>query len=333
MQRTIKVGILGFGFVGQGVYNIIQEKQTAYQQYKTLNIQVHKILVKDLSKAERTLPENFDKTLLTDQFSDFFPSFSENNENENNTNDNPNALDYIFECTVGEQPALQYLTYALQQQVSVITANKVMFAAHGVALQQLADRVHQNNNNKKRVLVGYEATVAGGIPIIKTIQRMLPTQSVTKIEGILNGTTNFILTDLRENIQNHKRYAESLKEAQEKGYAEADPTNDVSGKDAFYKLMILSQLCFDKMPKWEEVELIGIETISPEMINTAMEDGGKCYRHVACIERKIISKIMKRKKKCWWPPSDRCWCRPRMPCIILTAVPTRWRCTPTTYPV
>nr|AGT02803.1 homoserine dehydrogenase [Angomonas desouzai] len=284
-MRTVRVAIVGFGFVGQGVYNILQERREEYKAAYQMDVHVHKVLVNQLHKENRTLPTGFDPSLLTDTYTDIFPSFPQSAGAKN-----PNAIDYVFECSVGEEPAFSYLKAALEEGASVITANKVMFASHMTTLQTLAkeinDRLLQEGADRdKLVRVGFEATVAGGVPIIKMIQRMLPTQKVNKVEGILNGTTNFILSDMREHLSEKKSYESSLKEAQEKGYAEADPFNDVSGKDAFYKLMILSQLCFGKMPKWEEVEVVGIQDITSDAIAAAQDNGQQRYRHVASITK------------------------------------------------
>jgi homoserine dehydrogenase len=148
-----------------------------------------------------------------------------------------------------------------------------MFAHHGKELLELA--------KKNNVSVGFEATVAGGIPIIQTIRQLLKINQVQQIQGILNGTSNFILTEMRE--KKHS-FAAALVQAQENGYAEADPTNDVEGFDAFYKTMILSKIAFGIEPNWEEVEREGITSISIDHIEAA-EKLGLRFKHIASLNR------------------------------------------------
>ena len=250
--ETIKIGILGFGTVGQGIYHIINEKRQLFQQKFGVDLEVAKILVTNATN-ERV---NGTKHLLTTEIEDVL-----------NT---PN-LQVVFEAIVNEEPAFSYLKAAIEHKCHVVTANKVMFAKHGDTLQQLAQHYG--------VGVGFEASVAGGIPVIKTLKNMLLANEVDAIEGILNGTTNYILTKMRNE---HATFEEALASAQKLGYAEADPFNDVSGQDAFKKLMILSSLAFGKQPSWAEVAVIGIDTISAEMVAEASANGQR-YRHVASI--------------------------------------------------
>ena len=144
---------------------------------------------------------------------------------------------------------------------------------------------------KKGVFVGYEATVEGGVPVIKTMKNILLVNDVSRIQGILNGTTNYMLTKMR---QEGWSYDQALSEAQRLGYAEADPFNDVSGQDAFKKLMVLSDLAFGEQPDWSEVEVIGIDTLTLDDIKAANEKGLR-YRHVAEVEKnedgKIVGKV------------------------------------------
>lgn len=251
-METIKIGILGFGTVGQGIYHIINEKRQLFQQKFGVNLEVGKILVTNVEN-ERVKGT---KHLLTNKIEDVL-----------NT---PN-LQVVFEAIVNEEPAFSYLKAAIEHKCHVVTANKVMFAKHGQTLQQLAEQYN--------VGVGYEASVAGGIPVIKTLKNLLLANEVNSIEGILNGTTNYILTKMRNE---HSSFEEALQCAQSLGYAEADPYNDVSGQDAFKKLMILSSLSFGRQPKWEDVDVVGIEMITAEMVAKASKEG-KRYRHVASI--------------------------------------------------
>jgi homoserine dehydrogenase len=129
------------------------------------------------------------------------------------------------------------------------------------------------------VHIGYEATTAGAVPIIRTLQELLKVNRVTRIQGILNGTSNFILTEMRAN---QLSFGEALKLAQDNGYAEANPENDVEGKDAACKLKILCQLAFGRTPDWEEVEVEGIAAITPGEVQKAEAEGLR-YKHIADI--------------------------------------------------
>jgi homoserine dehydrogenase len=182
-------------------------------------------------------------------------------------------LDVVVEAIVGKEPTFTFLKKAIAKGCHIITANKEMFAHHGKELLELA--------NKNNVSVGFEATVAGGIPIIQTIRQLLKINQVHQIQGILNGTSNFILTEMREKKLS---FATALVQAQENGYAEADPTNDVEGFDAFYKTMILSKIAFGIEPNWEEVEREGITSVSIDLIEAA-EKLGLRFKHIASLNR------------------------------------------------
>ena len=129
--------------------------------------------------------------------------------------------------------------------------------------------------------MGFEATVAGGIPIIQTLRQLLQVNNIQKVQGILNGTSNFILTQMREDSCS---FDTALTLAQEKGYAEADPTNDVEGYDAFYKAVILSELVFEETPNWEESIRNGIKSITREQIELFSSLGYR-FKHVASLEK------------------------------------------------
>lgn len=253
-MATIKAAILGFGTVGQGVYHVLNEKREELREKLGVELEVAKILVRDTSKER--VPGT--KHLLTDSIDDVL---------------SVKGIQVVFEAIVNEEPAFTYLKKAVEHKCHVITANKVMFAKRGRELEELAK---QNG-----VFVGYEATTAGGVPVIKTMKNILLVNDVTKIQGILNGTTNYILTKMRAEGWS---FEEALREAQALGYAEADPYNDVSGQDAFKKIMILSTLAFGEQPDWADVEVIGIDSISAEQVKEATEKGLR-YRHVAEAEK------------------------------------------------
>jgi len=148
-----------------------------------------------------------------------------------------------------------------------------MFSRHGRELIELAA--------KQKVSIGFEATVAGGVPIIQTLQQLLKVNNVYEIQGILNGTSNFILTEMREK---KKSFIEALKIAQQKGYAEANPSNDINGCDAYFKLMVLSEIAFGEQPKQKSVKINGITDITIEQIELANKLGLH-FKHIASIKR------------------------------------------------
>jgi homoserine dehydrogenase len=248
----IKVAILGFGTVGEGIYRILQERKEAIQKETGYTIDVHSILVRNKGKVRLTTPG----TKVTDDVQEILL--------------NP-EIDVVFEAIVGEEPAYTYLSEAIEKGCHVITANKAMFAKHGPALLKHAQF--------RDVKVCYEATTAGGVPIIRTITSLLPADRVQRIRGILNGTSNFILTKMREEGIS---FEAALREAQARGFAEADPTDDVGGMDAFRKLMILSTLAFGKQPDWQDVPIVGIDRLTISDIADASK-GNLRYRHVADI--------------------------------------------------
>ena len=263
-METIKAAILGFGTVGQGIYHIANNKRIELREKLGVELEIVKILVTNTS-SER-VPGT--KHLLTDNIQEVL---------------NIADLQVVFEAIVDEEPAFSYLKAAIQNKCHVITANKVMFAKHGEELEKMAEH--------NGVGVGYEASVAGGVPIIKTLKNVLFVNDVKRIQGILNGTTNYILTKMRTE---NKCFEDALKTAQQLGYAEANPFNDVSGLDAFKKIMILSQLAFGAQPNWADVEVIGIDEITIGKIQQATAKGLR-YRHVAEVERtedgQIIGKV------------------------------------------
>lgn len=249
---TINVAILGFGTVGEGIYRILNERKESIKKETGYTINVVSILVRNKGKVRLTTTG----TKVTDDMQELLL--------------NP-EIDVVFEAIVGEEPAYTYLSEAIEKGCHVITANKTMFAKHGPALLKHAQF--------RGVKACYEATTAGGVPIIRTIASLLPVDRVQRIRGILNGTSNFILTKMREEGIS---FEAALREAQALGYAEADPTDDVGGKDAFRKLMILSTLAFDNQPDWQDVPVVGINRLTTTDIVDASRDNLR-YRHVADI--------------------------------------------------
>lgn len=247
---SIKVAILGFGTVGEGVYRILQEKREDIKKSTGFTVDVVSILVKDKAKERKPISG----TQITDNIQDILG--------------NP-EIDVVLEAIVGEEPAYTYLSDAIEKGCHIITANKKMFAKHGPALRKHAEF--------RDVQVGFEATTAGGVPIIRTVANLLAGDRIQRIQGILNGTSNFILTKMRDEGSSFKQ---ALSKAQQYGYAEMDPTDDVDGTDAFRKLMILSSLAFGQQPNWGDVPVVGIDHLQPvDMIDASK--GELRYRHVA----------------------------------------------------
>lgn len=251
-MSVIKVAILGFGTVGEGVYKTIQSHAEELEEVLGRKVEVAAILIRNKQKKR-----NIDKdVLITSDFDEIV---------------NLPQLDVIVEAIVDKEPPFTFLKQAIQKGCHIITANKEMFAHHGHELLRLAER--------HNVSVGYEATVAGGIPVIQTLRQLLNVNRIRHIQGILNGTSNFILTEMREKKQS---FTAALSLAQAKGFAEADPTNDVEGYDAFYKTMILSRIAFGEEPNWEDVGREGITSITSELIESA-EKHGLRFKHIASI--------------------------------------------------
>ena len=208
-MKALKVGIIGFGTVGGGVYNVLQSFK---------DIEIKKIAVKNINKKRNI--ENFDESLLTDDAYEIV--------------NNP-EIDVVIEVAGGVNPTFDLLKTAVKNGKHIVTANKELLAKNGSELFKLA----KENN----VIILYEAAVAGGIPIIMPIKTILCANKITKIAAILNGTTNYILTKMAEK---NLSYETALAQAQELGYAETDPTGDVEGYDAAYKISILSTISFNK---------------------------------------------------------------------------------------
>lgn len=239
----IKVALLGYGTVGEGVYQAIDSHQQKLQEILGKNVEVAGILVKDINKG-RDLPHHL---VVSDRMEDILAI---------------PELDIIVDAIVGVEPGYTHLKKAINQGLHVISANKELLANKGAELQRLA--------RKNGVRLEYEAAVAGAIPVIGNLRHLLHVNHVTRIEAILNGTSNFILTQMRER---NLEFDHALELAKENGFAEADPSNDIDGWDAFYKIMILSDLLFGKQPDWTEVSPRGIRNLTRKEIDAASAAG------------------------------------------------------------
>ncbi|NLX78246.1 MAG: homoserine dehydrogenase [Clostridiaceae bacterium] len=243
-MRRIQIGFLGFGNIGTGVYKILQEHGSEITDTQDCRITVKKILVRDITKKR---PIEIDRSILTDNPDDIL---------------NDPEISIVAEFMGGENPALNYLLKALNNGKSVVTANKEVIARHWEKLDEAASASGAG--------LYYEASVCGGIPVIKAIQESLQANRIERIMGIINGTTNYILTKMSEN---NESFSDALRKAQELGYAEPDPTADVEGFDAAFKLSILSTLCFRKRVHLENILREGITNITLEDISYGRELG------------------------------------------------------------
>lgn len=235
MEKTMNIGLLGFGTVGTGVLQIIQDHQDKLKHQLGCAVNIRKILVNSLNK-ERSVNVSADQLTLNPEEVLLDPE-----------------VDVVVEVMGGIDEARHYIRQALEQQKHVITANKDLMAVHGSELLKLAD--------EQGCDLFYEASVAGGIPILRTLVEGLASDRITKMMGIVNGTTNYILTKM---TKEGRVYNEVLKEAQALGYAEADPTADVEGLDAARKIAILGTLGFSMNLELNDVSVRGISDVTSE---------------------------------------------------------------------
>lgn len=238
-MKDINIGIIGVGVVGSSVIKILEENKEIISARAGVNLVVKKGVVKNLNKARSVnipLYENPDEIL------------------------NDKEIDIVIELMGGVQEAYEIAKKALQNKKALITANKAMLAYHRYDLEQIANDIP----------IGFEASVCGGIPIIKALKDGLGANHILALKGILNGTSNYILTQM---IQENQDFNTALKQAQKLGYAEADPSLDINGGDAGHKLLILASLAYGIDAKPKDIIIEGIESISPDDIDFANEFG------------------------------------------------------------
>lgn len=240
LKKQINVGLLGLGTVGAGVYRMIENHQETLQHRVGLPINVKKILIKNVEK-KRDL--DIDSSLFTLNVEDVI---------------NDPDIDVVIEVMGGIEEPKQYIMKALEQGKHVVTANKDLMAIYSGELLSFAA--------KNSCDLFYEASVAGGIPILRGLVDGLSSDRIIKMMGIVNGTTNFILTKM---TKDNASYDEVLKEAQALGFAESDPTSDVEGLDAARKMVILSTLGFSMKFHLDDVSVKGITAISLDDIRYA----------------------------------------------------------------
>lgn len=243
-RERIRVGLMGLGVVGSGVASILMEKADRIQAHIEYPVELARVLIRDPGKKRQVqVPQE----LLTTNSRDLL--------------DDP-AIDIIIEVMGGETPAYQYIQEALQAGKHVITANKEVMAKYGPELLTLA--------NQRGMDILYEASVGGGIPLIGPFQQDLAANKITSIQAIINGTTNYILTRM---AAEGAEFSAALAEAQTLGYAEPDPTNDVEGVDASYKLAVLATLAFHLPVRPRDVYCEGITRLASRDFRYARELG------------------------------------------------------------
>ena len=252
-MKPVKVGICGLGTVGGGTFNILKRNAEEITRRAGCPIEVVQV-------AARTLNLQCD-TSTTEMTDDVFDIVN-----------NP-EIDVVVELIGGDTIAKEVVLRAIENGKHVVTANKALIAVHGNEIFALA--------REKGVMVGFEAAVAGGIPVIKAIREGLAANRINWLAGIINGTGNFILSEMREK---GRTFEDVLQEAQELGYAEADPTFDVEGIDAAHKLTILASIAFGIPLQFEKAYTEGITELTTADVNYA-EALGYRIKHLGVARR------------------------------------------------
>jgi len=243
-MKQISVGIVGFGTVGTGVLRVLTENKPEIERKIGSAIEVTRIADLDIT-TERSV--KFDKSLLTTDVSQIL--------------DDP-SIDIVVETIGGVHPAKEFILRALGNGKHVVSANKELIAKEGSELLRTAD--------KKGLDFYFEGSVGGGIPIIRPLKESLAANKITEVMGIVNGTTNYILTKM---ALEGRDFAKVLAEAQKAGYAEPDPTSDIEGYDAKYKIAILASIAFTSRVNVDDIYSEGITKIGPKDIRNAQELG------------------------------------------------------------
>ncbi|MBM7624430.1 homoserine dehydrogenase [Sporohalobacter salinus] len=241
---AVKIGILGLGTVGSGVAEILLRNKKSINQKAGSRIELTKVLDKDLTRNRSV---DIPAEIMTDRPEEVLGN---------------SEIDIIVELIGGVNPTKEFVKQALEARKHVVTANKELIAKYGDELFDLAA--------KRGVDLHFEASVGGGIPIIKSLQESLTANQIEEVIGIVNGTTNYILTKMTEK---EAKFEEVLAEAQQAGYAEADPTADIEGYDAAYKLSILSNIAFTGLVDVNDIYREGISQITQKDITYAQQLG------------------------------------------------------------
>jgi homoserine dehydrogenase len=239
-MESIKVGLLGLGVVGGGTWKVLARNAGEISRRAGRNIEVTRVAVRDIPKARALLGDAVE--LGTDSFAVVRDP----------------SIDIVVELIGGDSLARELVLEAIAHGKHVVTANKALLAKHGTEIFAAA--------SAKGVMVAFEAAVAGGIPIIKAIREGLTANRIEWVAGIINGTTNFILSEMRSR---GLPFATVLAEAQKLGYAEADPTFDIEGVDAAHKLTLLASLAFGIPVQFDKAHIEGISSLASEDIKLA----------------------------------------------------------------
>ena len=243
-MKKVGVAILGLGVVGGGTYDILTQKKEFFKKTQGLDVTVESVLEKNLERAKALgIPSDIVANSIEEVVS--------------NSN-----VDIVVEVIGGVEPAKTFVLKALMSGKTVVTSNKELFAKHWPELEREAKKMNAG--------LFFEASCVGGVPIIRTLQEGMQGNNILSIKGIINGTTNYILTKM---TNEGSSYEDALKEAQRLGYAEFNPTADVEGFDATYKLSILSSLAFNTKISIENVHREGITSVTKEDIKWGKELG------------------------------------------------------------
>ncbi|MBN2831668.1 MAG: homoserine dehydrogenase [Candidatus Omnitrophica bacterium] len=243
-MKKINIGLIGFGNIGSGVVRILRDKKSLLSKKTGLDINIRRICDKDIS-SKRSI--SVEKSLLT--------------RNPKDIIEDP-QIDIMVELIGGIHPARELIIEALKRGKNIVTANKALLALHG---QELFLEASEKGKN-----IYFEASVGAGIPIIKSLREGLVANKFNSILGILNGTSNYILSSMSKY---NRTFNEALKEAKIKGFAEKDPTLDIEGMDSAHKLVLLTYLSFGKMINMRDIFIEGISRISLADVNYAKELG------------------------------------------------------------
>lgn len=243
-KKKIVIGVLGLGVVGSGTVDLLQRNRRAIEQKIGLPFEIRKIAVRDVHKPRAVA---VDRDLLTTDAGEVL--------------DDPD-VDIVCELIGGVEPAQSFVLRALRNGKQIVTANKELIAKRGQILMEEA--------SQRGLDFLFEGSVAGGIPIIQPMKNALAGNKVEEVVGIINGTTNYILTKM---AREHADFNEVLKEAQAHGYAEVDPTSDIEGYDAQYKIAILASIAYATRVNLADVYVEGITHIAREDIEYAREMG------------------------------------------------------------
>ncbi|MCH6580640.1 MAG: homoserine dehydrogenase [Nitrospinae bacterium] len=243
-MKTVKVGLIGFGTIGCGMVKILQDNQSQIQSRLGAVLEVVKIADLDIT-TDRGV--KVDAGMLTTDAKEVL--------------DHPD-INIVVELIGGYEPARSFILQAIENKKHVVTANKALLAKHGDEVFAAAETNH--------IAVGFEASVGGAIPIIRSIKEAFVANRIQAIEGIVNGTANYVLSKMSDG--NHD-FETALKEAQDKGYAEADPTFDIEGIDSAHKIAVLTRLAYGTPVNLDDIYVQGISSISSLDIKCAHEFG------------------------------------------------------------